>query len=72
MQKLNYLLLNLIVGLSIISSINAQPNVTDLAFGTPGATGKRIMGPNQKADIHFRRSFDVLTETWAEKADGYL
>ena len=71
MQKLNCLLLNLVLSISIISSVNAQSNVTDLAFGNPGATGKRITAPNQKADMHFRRSFNVSSETWGEKADGY-
>jgi hypothetical protein len=71
MQKLNCLLMNLVLSLSIISSVNAQSNMADIAFGNPGATGKRITAPNQKADMHFRRSFKVLSETWREKADGY-
>lgn len=71
MKKLICSLLPSIVGIMVVSSSNAQTSIAFRKAESSATAGKYTTAPNQKAEKHFKRSFDVQLEKWREKPDGY-
>lgn len=71
MKKLSCSLLPFVSIFIMICSANAQTSIMYRTIDNLIVTGKHITAPNQKADMHLKRSFNVLNETWGEKSDGY-